>query len=62
MKGGHILYTKKQICKKNKKKAISSIDKTIDCLKDIPAVQCTEMANRKIDEALSYCFIAKDNL
>lgn len=56
------MYTKKKVYSKDKKKAIKSIDKTIDCLKDIPAIQCTENANRKIDEALSYCYIAKDNL
>lgn len=43
-------------------KAKESIEMAVQCLKDIPSRECTENANRKIDEALAYCYITKDNL
>lgn len=56
------MYTKKNVISKDKKKAKESVRQALECLKSIPSKECTENANRKIDEALSYCFIAKDNL
>ncbi|HMG14303.1 MAG TPA: hypothetical protein VK590_02580 [Saprospiraceae bacterium] len=56
------MHTKKKIYAKDKKNALKSINGAIKCLKDIPAIQCTENANRKIDEALSYCYMVKDNV
>lgn len=43
-------------------KAKESINKAMECLKEIPSRECTENANRKIDEALAYCYITKDHL
>jgi hypothetical protein len=54
------LYTKKKTT--SKVKAKESIEKAVNCLKEIPVKECTENANRKIDEALAYCYITKDNL
>jgi hypothetical protein len=56
------VYTKKRAISKDKKVAKKSVEQALECLKNIPSKECTENANRKIDEALSYCFIAKDNL
>jgi len=39
-----------------------NIDNAIICLKDIPVIHCSEFSNRKIDEALSFLFVAKDHL
>jgi hypothetical protein len=58
--GGLYLYTKKKT--PSKAKAKESIEKALNCLKEIPAKECTENANRKIDEALAYCYVTKDNL
>jgi hypothetical protein len=44
------------------KKMTIAIEQAIKCLKNIPSRECTEKANRKIDEALSYCYILKENL
>jgi hypothetical protein len=56
------VYTKKKVISKDKKVAKKSVEQALECLKNIPSKECTENANRKIDEALSYCFVAKDNL
>jgi hypothetical protein len=53
-----------QVKKKNpsRNRAKESIEMAVKCLKEIPSRECTENANRKIDEALAYCYITKDNL
>lgn len=56
------MYTKNKLVPKDKKKAKKSVEQAMECLKNIPSKECTENANRKIDEALSCCFVAKDNL
>jgi len=48
--------------KPSRSKAKESIERAMDCLKNIPSRECTENANRKIDEALAYCYITKDNI
>ena len=60
MKGGLCLTIQNLF--PSKEKAKESIDKAVECLKSIPVRACTEQANQKIDEALSYCYVTKDNI